>query len=128
MPENKVRCLRATFVAFMLIHLSKAHIKYWLWQKSRLQYLSLEAFLRLVLDIGCARQVGVRKIAHLPNACGSNLIRGLILQMSVNNGQSPASFSFIFGLFQTNVNTILQQINVKKCPSSIWHWDSNPRP
>ena len=28
-------------------------------------------------------------------------------------GQSPASFSFIFGLFQTNINTILQQINVK---------------
>ena len=32
------------------------------------------------------------------------------------------------GLFQTNINTILQQINVKKFPSSIWHWDSNPRP
>ena len=30
------------------------------------------------------------------------------------NGQSPASFSFIFGLFQTNINAILQQINVKK--------------
>ena len=29
------------------------------------------------------------------------------------NGPSPASFSFIFGLFQTNINTILQQINVK---------------
>ena len=44
------------------------------------------------------------------------------------NGQSPASFSYIFGLFQTSINTILQQINVKKCPSSIWHRDSNPRP
>ena len=41
---------------------------------------------------------------------------------------NPASFSFIFGLFQTNINTILQQINVKKCPSSIRHRDSNPRP
>ena len=30
-----------------------------------------------------------------------------------------ASFSFIFGLFQKNINTILQQINVKKCPSSF---------
>ena len=29
------------------------------------------------------------------------------------NGPSPASFSFIFGLFQTNINTILQQIYVK---------------
>ena len=27
---------------------------------------------------------------------------------------NPASFLFIFGLFQTNINTILQQINVKK--------------
>ena len=44
------------------------------------------------------------------------------------NGPSPASFSFIFGLFQTNINTILQQINVKKCPSSIRCRDSNPRP
>ena len=43
-------------------------------------------------------------------------------------GPSPASFSFILGLFQTNINTILQQINVKTCPSSIWCWDSNPRP
>ena len=29
------------------------------------------------------------------------------------NGPSPASFSFIFGRFQTNINTILKQINVK---------------
>ena len=40
----------------------------------------------------------------------------------------PASFSFIFGLFQTNIDTILQQINVKICPSSIWRRDSNPQP
>ena len=46
----------------------------------------------------------------------------------LKNGPSPASFSFIFCIFQTNINTILQQINVKKSPSSIWHWDSNPRP
>ena len=31
----------------------------------------------------------------------------------LKNGPSPASFSFIFGLFQANINTILQQINVK---------------
>ena len=43
------------------------------------------------------------------------------------NGPSLASFSFIFDLFQKNINTILQQINVKKCSSSIRHWDSNPR-
>ena len=44
------------------------------------------------------------------------------------NGPSPASFSFIFGIFQTNLNKILQQINVKKCPSSLRHWDSNTWP
>ena len=29
------------------------------------------------------------------------------------NGPFPASLSFIFGLFQTNINPILQQIDVK---------------
>ena len=47
----------------------------------------------------------------------------VFLQTLVFNGPSPASFSF----FQTNI-TILQQINVKKCPPSIRCWDSNPRP
>ena len=39
-------------------------------------------------------------------------------------GPSPVSFSFIFGLFQTN-NTTNQ---CEKCPSSIPCWDSNSRP
>ena len=43
------------------------------------------------------------------------------------NGPTPASFSFIFSFFQTN-KQILQQINVKWRPSSIWGQDSNPRP
>ena len=34
---------------------------------------------------------------------------------------------FIFGLFKQTIH-FLQQINVKKCPSSIWRWDSNPWP
>ena len=50
-----------------------------------------------------------------------------VLIFQTKNGPSPASFLFIFGLFQANIHTIWQQINVKKCPSSIWHWDSNPR-
>ena len=54
--------------------------------------------------------------------------KGYICNYSFLNGPSPASFSFIFSLSQTNSNTILQQINVKKCPSSVWHWDSNPQP
>ena len=37
-------------------------------------------------------------------------------------------FFIYFRLFQTNVITILQQINVKKCPSGIQCRDLNPRP
>ena len=45
------------------------------------------------------------------------------------NGPSPASFSFIFGLFQTN-NTIFttNQCEKMSTPSSIWCRDSNPQP
>ena len=34
----------------------------------------------------------------------------------------------LFRSFQTNNTIFQQQINVKICPSSIRHWDSNPRP
>ena len=37
------------------------------------------------------------------------------------------SFSFIIGLFKKTIQ-FLQQMNVKKCPSNIWRWDSNPQP
>ena len=41
------------------------------------------------------------------------------------NGSTPASFSFIFGLFKLQKD----QIDVKKsCLSNILHWDLNPRP
>ena len=40
----------------------------------------------------------------------------------------PGLFFIYFWSFQTYINTILQLINVKKCPSSIQRWDSNPRP
>ena len=35
------------------------------------------------------------------------------------NGPTPASFSFIFGLFKQTSLQFLQQIYVEKCPSSI---------
>ena len=62
---------------------------------------------------------------HANVVCG-----GLSILCIVFNGLNPASFSFIFGLLQTNINTILQQINVKKmsCLSSMRNQDSNPRP
>ena len=41
---------------------------------------------------------------------------------------TSASFSFIFGLSKQTLIQFLQQINVKKCPSSIRHLVSNPRP
>ena len=40
----------------------------------------------------------------------------------------PGLFSVYFRPFQANIKTILQQIYVKICPSSIWHWDLNQRP
>ena len=40
------------------------------------------------------------------------------------NGPSRPLFVY-FRSYQTNINTILQQISVKKCQSSIRHWDSN---
>ena len=43
------------------------------------------------------------------------------------NGPTTDSFSFIFGLFKQTVQ-FLQQIYVKKCPSSIWCRDSNSQP
>ena len=41
---------------------------------------------------------------------------------------TPGLFFVYFWSFQININTILQQINVTKCPSSIWRWDLNPWP
>ena len=52
-----------------------------------------------------------------------------MFEISAKNGPSPGSFSFIFRRFKhTIVKIVLQQINVKKCPSSIRCWDLNPQP
>ena len=40
----------------------------------------------------------------------------------------PRPLFVYFQSFHANINTIVQQMKVKKCPSSIRHWDSNPRP
>ena len=42
------------------------------------------------------------------------------------NGQSPASFC-LFSSFQTNI-TFFTTNKCETCPSSIWCWDSKPRP
>ena len=41
---------------------------------------------------------------------------------------NPGLFLFIFGLFKQTSLQFLQQIHVKKCPSSIRCLDSNPQP
>ena len=40
----------------------------------------------------------------------------------------PRPLFVYFQSFHANINTIVQQMKVKKCPSSKQHWDSNPRP
>ena len=40
---------------------------------------------------------------------------------------NPGLFLVYFWSFQTN-NTVLTTHQCKKCPSSIWCWDSNPQP
>ena len=47
------------------------------------------------------------------------------INIFLKNGPTPASFSFIFGLFKQTIQ-FLQQINAKKCPNV--HPVSNPRP
>ena len=41
---------------------------------------------------------------------------------------TPASFSFIFVCCHTNITNFTTNLYVKKCPSSIRCWDSNPGP
>ena len=48
-------------------------------------------------------------------------------QLFLKNGSSSASFLFIFSLFEQTIE-MLQQINVKKCPSSIRCWDLISQP
>ena len=47
--------------------------------------------------------------------------------MSVFKWANPGLFFVYFQSFQTN-KQFLQKINVKNCPSSIRHLDSNPQP
>ena len=43
------------------------------------------------------------------------------------NEPTPASFSFIFGLFKQTIQLFTTN-QCEKCPTSIWRQDSNPRP
>ena len=47
--------------------------------------------------------------------------------ISLRNGPFPGLFFLYFRLFKKTLQ-LLQQIHVKKCPSSIWYWDSNTQP
>ena len=54
-------------------------------------------------------------------------VQNVTTQMVFLNGPSSASFLFILGLFKQTIQ-ILQQIYVKKCPSSIWCRNLNLQP
>ena len=41
---------------------------------------------------------------------------------------NPGLFLVYFPSFQTNIDTIFTTNQCEKCPSSIWHRDSNPQP
>ena len=47
-------------------------------------------------------------------------------ELAFLNGPTPASFSFIFSLFNQNPNFTTNQC--ENVNSSIWRWDSNSRP
>ena len=59
---------------------------------------------------------------HLPPSCSKHL-SGYYCFL---NGPTPTSFH-LFSVFSNKQYNFLQQINVKKCPSSRWRWNSNPR-
>ena len=48
------------------------------------------------------------------------------LILFLKNGPTPDFFLFIFGIFKHN--SIFVPNQCEKCPSSIWHRESNPRP
>ena len=64
-----------------------------------------------------------RKCAQL-NANYKGLVgSNVLLKMGL-----PRPLFRLFSVFSNKHYKFLQQIYVKKCPSSIWCWDSNPRP
>ena len=77
-----------------------------------------------VRDFNClARRAGeMRKNGKV----AKNVLLFHYFSFFLKNGPSLVSSSFIFVL--SKKHCILQQINVKKFPSSIWCWASNPQP
>ena len=53
--------------------------------------------------------------------CQRSAVRNIITSTKFINGQHPAYFSYIFGLYET---IIFKKIIVNICPSSIWNQDS----
>ena len=61
------------------------------------------------------------------SCCLSVPIHSLSFRRIIKKWTIPGLFFVYFCLFKQTI-TFSQQINVKKCPSSIWPWDSNPQP
>ena len=53
--------------------------------------------------------------------CQRSAVRNILTSTKFINGQHPAYFSYIFGLYET---IIFKKIIVNICPSSIWNQDS----
>ena len=51
----------------------------------------------------------------------------LVIFLFLKNGSTRPLFH-LFSVFSNKQCKFLHQMYVKKCPSSIWHRDSNPRP
>ena len=61
------------------------------------------------------------------NCTFSKCHRNVVLKVCLKKWANPGLFFIYFRLFKHTLQ-FLQQINVKKCPSSIRYWDSNPWP
>ena len=123
----------------------------WLsWESGRFQYQrsavriqSSAKFIEHLFTVNCIEKTKInkkrgrewpiflRKIQNMGSSFKSFHSRGGMSCLAKHvflNGPSPASFSFIFGLFNKQYITIFTANQCEKSQSSIQRRDSNPRP
>ena len=71
--------------------------------------------------------VSVPGLNYSQTLATSSYFRGPCYKSFCKKMDQPRPLFRFFGLFKQTIQFLLQ-INVKKCPSSIRRWDSNPRP
>ena len=87
-------------------------------------YIMYRSEIPTILKRTLTSQMYSKKVPICHKRCHS---KGHFYGPFLKNRPSSASFLFIFGLFKQAMQ-ILQQINVKKCPSSIRCRDQNSQP